>query len=103
MRSFHGLASFYRGFVKDFSILAAPLTEVIKKNAGFCWGPDQENVFAIIKEKLCSAPMLVLPDFNKVFVIECDDSGIGIGAVLMQDRRPDAILNRHALRPNKQY
>ncbi|KAL0886355.1 hypothetical protein Bca101_010338 [Brassica carinata] len=63
VRSFHGLAGFYRRFFPNFSTLAAPLTEVIKKNVGFKWRQTQEEAFEILKGKLTQAPLLVLPDF----------------------------------------
>ena len=68
---------------KIFSILAAPLTEIVKKYVGFKWGSEQDRAFIEIKERLCGVPLLALPDFSKTFEIECDALRIGIGAILM--------------------
>jgi hypothetical protein len=63
--------------VRDFSSIVAPLHELIKKGVSFAWGPTQEEAFNTLKDKLTHAPLLQLPDFQKVFELECDASGIG--------------------------
>ncbi|WVZ13820.1 hypothetical protein V8G54_011386 [Vigna mungo] len=93
VRSFHGLASFYRRFVPNFSSLASPLNELVKKDVTFIWGDKQQKAFELLKEKLTQAPILVLPNFSKTFELECDDSGHGIGAVLLQGGHPIAYFS----------
>ncbi|RDY04034.1 Retrovirus-related Pol polyprotein from transposon 17.6, partial [Mucuna pruriens] len=74
VRSFHGLASFYERFVKNFSSIATPLNEFVKKNVVFKWDDVHEKVFNLLKDKLTNAHLLCLPNFDKSFEIECDAS-----------------------------
>jgi hypothetical protein len=93
VRSFHGLASFYRRFVKDFGTIAAPLNELTKKGVVFKWGEPQENAIQELKKRLTEAPLLVLRDFTRTFEVECDASGIVIVGVLMQKGKLVAYFN----------
>ena len=69
VRSFHGLASFYKIFEKDFSTIVAPLNEIVKKDEVFKWRQEQTNAFETLKDKLTKAPILTLPNFTKSFEI----------------------------------
>ena len=69
--------------MKNFSTIAAPLTEVVKKSIGFKLGAEQKQAFNLIKERLCSSPTISSPNFLKTFETDCHASEIGIGVVLM--------------------
>ncbi|GJR20087.1 putative reverse transcriptase domain-containing protein [Tanacetum coccineum] len=84
IRQFLGLAGYYRTFIKGFSKIAKPLTELTQKNKKYIYGEDQELAFQLLKQKLCEAPILALPEGNDDFVVYCNASHQGLGAVLMQ-------------------
>jgi hypothetical protein len=74
--------------MRDFSTIAAPLNDLMKKGVSFHWGAAQDQAFHTLIDKLTHAPLLQLPDFGKTFDLECDASGIGIGGVLLQEGKP---------------
>jgi hypothetical protein len=92
-RVFLDLQAFIVVLSRIFSTIAAPLHELTKKGISFHWGQPQEDSFALLKEKLTHAPLLQLPDFGKTFELECDASGVGIGAVLLQGGKPVAYFS----------
>ncbi|GKA88303.1 putative reverse transcriptase domain-containing protein [Tanacetum coccineum] len=87
IRSFLGLAGYYRRFIESFSKITKPLTLLTQKNRAYVWGDKQEEAFRILKEKLCNAPVLALPDRPDDFIVYCDASKQGFGCVLMQRAR----------------
>lgn len=94
LRSFLGMAGYYRKFVRHFAILAKPLTELLKKNALFVWTSVHQDSFAALKAALISAPVLAMPDFTKPFCVETDACAGGVGAVLLQGGHPLAYISK---------
>jgi hypothetical protein len=103
VRSFLGLAGFYRRFVRNFSTIAAPLHELTKNGVPFRWGPSQQQDFDALKSKLTQAPLLQLPDFDKTFELECDATRIGIGGVLIQGGKHVAFFSEKLHGPTLNY
>ncbi|GKB11604.1 putative reverse transcriptase domain-containing protein [Tanacetum coccineum] len=101
IRQFLGLAGYYRRFIKDFSKIAKSLTKLTQKNKKYIWGEDQKSAFQLLKQKLCEAPILALPKGNDDFVVYCDASHQGLGAVLMQREKVIAYASRQ-LKPNEE-
>ncbi|GKF02015.1 putative reverse transcriptase domain-containing protein, partial [Tanacetum coccineum] len=92
---------YYRSFIKEFSLISKPLTKLTQKNKPYVWGDDEEEAFQTLKLKLCSAPILSLPEGSEDFVVYCDASLKGFGAVLMQREKVIAYASRQ-LRKNKE-
>ena len=94
VRSFHGLASFYRKFIKNFSQICAMLTDTFKgSKQPFKWTEATDRNFKFLKKKITENPVLDLPSFDKVFQVEKDASGTTVGAVLSQEQRPVAYFS----------
>jgi len=107
IRSFLGTAGYYRRFIKDFSKLAAPLSDLTKDNVKFEWDNQQELAFKALKSSIATGPVLILPDPNLPFVVHTDASGFAVGAVLQQDQgqglQPVAYLSKKMLDAETRY
>jgi hypothetical protein len=101
VRSFLGMAGYYRKFVKNFGTICKPLTNLLKKGSVFVWTQEQEQSFSALKTALVSAPVLALPDLHKPFVLETYASDKGIGVVLQQEGHSIAYVSK-ALGPRNQ-
>lgn len=101
VRSFLGLAGYYRKFVRHFGILARPLFNLLKKGTPFVWTEVTNTSFELLKKNLVEAPVLKLPDFTKTFVIDTDACDSGVGAVLQQEGHPIAYMSKPLSTRNK--
>jgi hypothetical protein len=102
LRSFFGLCNYYRRFVRGFSQLGAPLTDLTKHGA-FIWIDESQKAFDHMKEVIGTCPLLALLDFTLPFVLECDASDEGIGATLMQGGHPIIFESRKLSQPERLY
>ena len=100
IRSFLGLAGYYRRFIENFSKIAKPMTELLKKDTKFKWTEECEASFQELKKRLVTAPVLILLNIRKDFQVYCDASRQGLGGVLMQERSIVSYASRQ-LRPHE--
>jgi hypothetical protein len=108
LSSFLGLASYYRRFVRCFSDIAKPISNLLKNDVPWSWGRDQQEAFETLVHRLCSAPVLAFPNFKKEFLLSTDASGYGIGAILKQHdenekERVIAYASRNLSKPETNY
>ncbi|GJT26640.1 putative reverse transcriptase domain-containing protein [Tanacetum coccineum] len=100
---FLGLAGYYRRFIEGFSKIAKPMTKLTQKKVKFEWGDKQETAFQLLKQKLCSAPILALPKGSEYFIVYCDASMKGLGAVLIQREKVIAYASHQLKIHEKNY
>lgn len=93
LRGFLGLVGYYHKFIRDLGTIAAPLTRLLRKDA-FSWSEEVEVAFQALKRTLSIGPVLQMPVFDKLFVVDCDASGARFGAILHQDGGPLAFYTR---------
>ncbi|GJV88206.1 putative reverse transcriptase domain-containing protein [Tanacetum coccineum] len=100
---FQGLVGYFWRFIEGFLKFPKPMTKLMQKKVAFAWGDKQEADFQTLKNKLCSAPILALPQGADNFIIYCDTSHKGLGAVLMQTEKVIAYASRQSKIHEKNY
>uniref|UniRef100_A0A1S4A158 Uncharacterized mitochondrial protein AtMg00860-like n=1 Tax=Nicotiana tabacum TaxID=4097 RepID=A0A1S4A158_TOBAC len=103
LRAFLGLCNFYRRFVKDYSLIAVPLTELLKKVMPWEWGPKRAEAFNVFKAAMSSSPVLALPNLDKPFEVQTDASNYALGGVLLQEGYPVAYESRKLKDAERRY
>jgi hypothetical protein len=103
IRSFLGLAGYYRRFIPDFSKIAKPMTQFLEKEHKFAWTAECETTFRTLRTLLTTTPVLAQPDIEKPFDVFCDASGIRLGCVLMQDGKVIAYASRQLRKHEANY
>ncbi|KAL0434762.1 UNVERIFIED_CONTAM: Transposon Tf2-12 polyprotein [Sesamum radiatum] len=103
LRSFLGLANYYRRFVKGYSKIARPMTDLLKKTEAWNWTPQCQVSFDDLKRAMVTDPVLALPDMSKPFVVETNASDFALGGVLMQDGHPVAFESRELKDAERRY
>ncbi|KAL0402123.1 UNVERIFIED_CONTAM: Transposon Tf2-12 polyprotein [Sesamum latifolium] len=103
LRSFLGLANYYRRFVKSYSEIARPMTDLLKKTETWNWTPQCQESFDRLKRAMVTDPVLALPDMSKPFVVETDASDFALGGILMQDGHPVAFESRKLKEVESRY
>lgn len=93
LRGFLGLAGFYRQFIRGYTTLEASLTKLLS-HGQFQWSPEANDAFQKLKDTITTSPVITLPNFKALFVVETDASGTGMGAVLSQGGHPIAFFNK---------
>lgn len=93
VRAFLGLTGYYRRFIERYAQLAAPLSDLLRKD-NFHWDEKTTNAFNLLKERLITTPVLIYPNFSLPFVIETDACEVGVGAILLQKEHPIAYYSK---------